>query len=170
MNHEYYMKEALELAETALKEGEFPVGAVLVYKNEIVATGTRKGTAGDLANEVDHAEITALRNLAGRKEFNGINRREITIYCTMEPCLMCFGAILLSGIGEIVYAYEDAMGGGTKIDPKSLSPLYRERKISVIPGILRSKSLELFKSYFSNSSNSYWKGSLLAHYTIAQKD
>jgi len=170
MNHEYYMKEALRLAETTLKEGEFPVGAILVFKNEIVATGTRKGTAGNYTNEVDHAEIMALRNLAGKKEFNEINRREITIYCTMEPCLMCFGAILLSGIGEIVYAYEDAMGGGTKIDPKSLSPLYRERKISVISGILRNRSLELFKAYFSNRSNSYWKGSLLANYTLAQKE
>ncbi|MFO7666526.1 MAG: nucleoside deaminase [Desulfobacterales bacterium] len=169
MNHEYYMKEALGLAETALKEGEFPVGAILVFKNEILATGTRKGTAGDLANEVDHAEITALRNLAGRKDFDGIDRQKITIYCTMEPCLMCFGAILLSGIGNIVYAYEDAMGGGTKIDQKSLSPLYKESKISIISGILRRESLAIFKAYFSNPSNSYWKGSLLADYTLSQK-
>jgi len=170
MNNEYFMNEAIALAEIALREGEFPVGCVLVHKNEILATGTRKGTAGNFANEIDHAEIIALKNLAGRKEFNEINRQEITIYCTMEPCLMCFGAILLSGIGTIVYAFEDVMGGGTKFDLKNLSPLYRERKISVISGILRSKSLEIFKSYFSNSSNSYWKGSLLADYTLAQKD
>jgi len=164
------MKEALELAEIALKEGEFPVGAILVYKNEILATGSRKGTTGEFVNEVDHAEITALRNLAGRKEFNEINRQEMTLYCTMEPCLMCFGAILLSGIGKIVYAYEDAMGGGTKIDPKNLSPLYRERKISIIPSILKKESLAIFKAYFSNPSNSYWKPSLLSDYTLAQKD
>ncbi len=88
----------------------------------------------------------------------------------MEPCLMCFGAILLSGIGEIVYAYEDVMGGGTKSDLKSLPPLYRDRKISVISGVLRSKSLEIFKAYFSNPSNFYWRGSLLADYTLAQKE
>ena len=170
MNNEYFMMEAIALAEIALKEGEFPVGSILVHKNEILATGTRKGTAGNFANEVDHAEIMALRNLAGRKEFNEINRQEMTLYCTMEPCLMCFGAILLSGIGEIVYAFEDVMGGGTKIDLKYLSPLYRERKLSVIPGILRNKSLEIFKAYFSNPSNSYWKGSFLSDYTLAQKD
>ncbi len=162
--------EAIALAEIALKEGEFPVGAILVFKNEILATGSRKGTAGDFINEVDHAEITALKNLAGRKEFNEINRQEMTIYCTMEPCLMCFGAILLSGIGKIIYAYEDVMGGGTGCDIESFSPLYRERKISIIPGILRNKSLEIFKSYFSNPSNSYWRGSLLADYTLEQKD
>ena len=164
------MKAALRLAEIAHKEGEFPVGSVLVFKNEILATGTRKGTAGEFTNEVDHAEITALRNLAGRKEFDGINRQGITIYSTMEPCLMCFGAILLSGIGKIVYAYEDAMGGGTKSDPKDLSPLYKKSKISIISGILRRESLAIFKAYFSNPSNFYWKGSLLANYTLAQKD
>lgn len=169
MNHEDFMREALALAEAALKEGEFPVGSILVYKNEIVATGARKGTAGGFANEVDHAEIIALRNLVGINEYNGIDRREITLYCTMEPCLMCFGAILLSGIGTVVYAYEDVMGGGTKLDLKSISPLYSSRKISVISGILRNKSLEIFRAYFSNPSNSYWKGSLLADYTLAQK-
>jgi len=170
MNNEYYMKEALAVAEVALKEGEFPVGSILVYENEIIATGARKGTAGDFANEVDHAEIMALRNLAGRKEFNAINRQEITLYCTMEPCLMCFGAILLSGIGKIVYAYEDLMGGGTGCCIEFLSPLYRNSPLEIIPGILRKESLAIFKAFFSNPSNSYWKGSLLAEFTLAQKD
>lgn len=170
MNHEYFMREALVLAETAFNEGEFPVGSILVYKDEILAKGTRKGTTGNFANEVDHAEIMALRNLSEREDCNEINSKEITIYSTMEPCLMCFGAILLSGIGKIVYSYEDVMGGGTKSDLKSLPPLYRDRKIPIISGILRNKSLEIFKAYFSNPSNSYWKGSLLADYTLAQKD
>jgi len=170
MNHEHFMREALALAEAALKEGEFPVGSVLVYKNKILATGARKGTAEGFANEVDHAEIMALRNLAGRKECNEINRQAITLYCTMEPCLMCFGAILLSGIGKIVYAYEDVMGGGAGCDIEHLSPLYRNSLIEIIPGILRKESLDIFKAYFSNPSNSYWKGSLLADYTLAQKD
>ena len=170
MNHEDFMREALALAEAAFKEGEFPVGSVLVYKNKILATGARKGTAEGFANEVNHAEIMALRNLAGRKECNEISRQAITLYCTMEPCLMCFGAILLSGIGKIVYAYEDVMGGGTGCDIEPLSPLYRNSLIEIIPGILRKESLDIFKAFFSNPSNSYWKGSLLADYTLAQKD
>jgi len=169
MTHEHFMKEALGLAGAALKEGEFPVGCVLVFKNGILATGSRKGTLAGTANEVDHAEIMALRNLAGSKECNEINRQEITIYCTMEPCLMCFGAVLLSGIGRIVYAYEDVMGGGAGCDIEQLSPLYRNSLIEIIPGILRKESLAVFKAYFSNPSNSYWKGSLLADYTLAQK-
>lgn len=169
MNHEYFMREALALAKTALKEGEFPVGAAIVHENRILVEGARKGTAGDFANEIDHAEIMALRNLSAKKEFSRINRQEMTLYCTMEPCLMCFGAILLTGIGRIVYAYEDVMGGGTGCGIESLSPLYRTSPLEIIPGILRKESLAVFKTYFLNPSNSYWKGSLLSDYTLTQK-
>ncbi|MBU1712765.1 MAG: nucleoside deaminase [Proteobacteria bacterium] len=170
MTHEYFMNEALRLAGIALKEGEFPVGCVIVFENKIIVSGSRKGTIAGTVNETDHAEIIALRNLSDTGINNDIDRSRMTLYSTMEPCLMCFGAILLSGIGTIVYAFEDVMGGGTKIDLKTLSPLYRNRKLSVIPGVLRSKSLEIFKAYFSNPSNFYWRGSLLADYTLAQKD
>jgi tRNA(adenine34) deaminase len=163
------MREAIALAKKALFEGEFPVGCIIVSGNKIVARGSRKGTLDGTANETDHAEIIALRDLAKKDSDNKLERRDMTLYVTMEPCLMCFGAILLSGIGTVVYAYEDAMGGGTKIDLKSLPPLYSGRNISIISGILRNKSLEIFKTYFSNPENSYWKGSLLAGYTLSQK-
>ncbi len=96
------------------------------------------------------------------------DRSEFTLFCTMEPCLMCFGAILLSGIGKIVYAYEDIMGGGTRCDLTKLPPLYKNRQISIVPNILREESLELFKTFFANPENNYWKGSLLAEYTLSQ--
>lgn len=167
-NHEYFMKEALSLAKTALEEGEFPVGCIIVYKDKIIATGKREGTAKSVSNEVDHAEIMALRNLAEKKSINEADKQDSTIYCTMEPCLMCFGAILLSGIGKIVYAYEDVMGGGTSCDTNNLAPLYKNRRISIYSGILRQESLDIFKKYFNNPSNIYWKGSLLASYTLSQ--
>jgi tRNA(adenine34) deaminase len=170
MNHEYFMEEAITLAKKALYEGEFPVGCVIVSGNKIVATGSRKGTLDGSANETDHAEIIALRNLSEIDDNYVSGRRSMTLYVTMEPCLMCFGAILLAGIGTVVYAYEDVMGGGTTIDLKSLPPLYSERKLSVISSILRNKSLLIFKAYFSNPANTYWKGSLLSEYTLSQKD
>ena len=82
---------------------------------------------------------------------------------------MCFGAILISGIGRIVFAYEDVMGGGTRCDLSSLAPLYRERDIDIMADVLRGESLTLFKRFFSDPRNTYWKGSLLARYTLAQK-
>ena len=86
----------------------------------------------------------------------------------MEPCLMCYSALILAGIGTIVYAYEDVMGGGTGCDLAKLTPLYQSSPIRVVPNVLRSESLKMFKSYFSDPANNYWKQSLLAKYTLRQ--
>jgi tRNA(adenine34) deaminase len=166
MNNEYFMRKALDLAENALASGEFPVGCVVEYKGEIVAAGQRTGTAGRQPNEVDHAELIALRRLAECTLAEGLDRA--TLFCTLEPCLMCFGAILLSGVGKIVYAYEDAMGGGTQCDLSALPPLYQNRSIAVVPNVLRKESLKLLKAYFSDPRNAYWRGSLLAEYTLSR--
>ncbi|QTA83475.1 CMP/dCMP deaminase zinc-binding domain-containing protein [Desulfonema limicola] len=165
MNHEYFMKKALDQAQTALNKKEFPVGCVIVHENKVIAAGIRKGSANSFAGETDHAEMVALRNLEALN-FD-INRNDVSLYCTMEPCLMCFGAILLSNIGTIVYAYEDVMGGAARCKRNLLAPLYR-REIAIIPNIMRIQSLNLFKSFFSDPENKYWKGSLLADYTLKQ--
>jgi tRNA(adenine34) deaminase len=166
MDDKYFMQKALELAKNSLAAGEFPVGCVLVYTDRIIAAGSRSGTLGDVTNEVDHAEIVALRQLG--KLQNPPEPSKMSIYSTLEPCLMCFGAILLSGIGKIVYAYEDVMGGGTQSDLTCLPPLYKNRSISIVPNILRNDSLALFKAYFKNPKTVYWKESLLATYTLSQ--
>jgi tRNA(adenine34) deaminase len=162
----YYMNLALTLAEKALAEGEFPVGCIIVADDEIVAEGKRSHSTGRGPNEIDHAEIQALRNFSYISgEFN---RDNVVIYSTMEPCLMCYGAILISGIGKIVYAYEDAMGGGTALNRESLPPLYQERRISIVKYVLRNESLKLFADFFKNPKNQYLKDSLLARYTLDQ--
>lgn len=166
MNYNYFMEKALVQAKKALSAGEFPVGCVIVCQDKIIATGSRVGTSGTRANEIDHAEMIALRRFA---DFKGVlNKKETTLFCTLEPCLMCYCALVLSNIGKIVYAYEDVMGGCTRSDLTKLSPLYRNSKISIIPNILREKSLKLFRQYFADPNNSYLKGSLLADYTLIQ--
>ena len=166
MDYEYFMKKALNQARNALSAGEFPVGCVVVHEDRILTTGARKGTAGNIPNEIDHAEMIALKRLADL-EINRDNER-ILLFTTLEPCLMCLGALILSGISEIVYAYEDVMGGGLSCDLNNLMPLYKNSRISVVPNILRKESLELFQAFFNNSENSYWQGSLLADYTLRQ--
>jgi tRNA(adenine34) deaminase len=166
MDYEHFMKKALEQAKKALDAGEFPVGCVLVYQGRIIVSTFRSGTSAGFGNEVDHAEMIALRHLVNLKE--NIDNRHVTLFCTMEPCLMCLGALLLSGIGEVVYAYEDVMGGGTGCNLAGLTPLYRNQKISIVPHILRQNSLELFKAFFQNPENSYWQNSLLAKYTLSR--
>ena len=164
MDYRFFMKKALGLAEQALSEGEFPVGCVMAYQGEILVTGSRRGTIEDAGNEIDHAEMVALRRLTEIED--QIDHDKITVYCTMEPCLMCYGALILAGIGEIVFAYEDVMGGGTGCELSRLKPLNKNSPVSVVPGVMRTQSLKLFKTYFSNPSNSYWKQSLLADYTL----
>jgi tRNA(adenine34) deaminase len=160
------MKKALEQARMALAAGEFPVGCVIVLDKEIIATGAREGTGGHGLNEVDHAEIMALRNLC--RLDHTVNMQAVTVFSTLEPCLMCFGAMLISGIGRIVFAYEDAMGGGTGCDCANLPPLYRQSQIKIKSGVLRKDSLELLKFYFSQKQNTYLMDSFLAAYTLDQ--
>ena len=164
MDHDHFMNTALELAEQALAEGEFPVGCVMVYRDRILATGSRKGTVADDRNEIDHAEMVALRNFIELKE--PVNPEAVTVFCTMEPCLMCFAALILAGIGKIVYAFEDVMGGGSTCELSRLKPLYKNSPIIVVANVMRKESLKLFKAFFSNPANDYWKDSLLAEYTL----
>jgi tRNA(adenine34) deaminase len=164
MDYELFMGEALKEAQKALARGEFPVGCVMVYQDRIVVRGSRKGTRDNGRNELDHAEMLALR------QFLRLNEEPdpagVTVFCTMEPCLMCFSALILAGIGEVVFAYEDAMGGGAGCDRSRMKALYRDSPIVVRSHVRRSESLALFQKFFADPANSYWQGSLLAHYTL----
>jgi tRNA(adenine34) deaminase len=81
---------------------------------------------------------------------------------------MCFGALMISGIGKLVFAYEDAMGGGTQCDTANMKPLYQSNQMTIIPGILRNESLKLLKTFFSEPDNTYLRDSILAAYTLDQ--
>jgi tRNA(adenine34) deaminase len=167
-NHEKYMQIALVQAEEALELGEFPVGTVFVHQGVIVASGKRLHTREqtESVNEIDHAEILALRNFLAQE--TSVPMDEIVVYATMEPCLMCYATMLLNGIRNVVYGYEDVMGGGTNLSLDQLNPLYAEMNVTVISHVLRQQSLELFQQFFANPENLYWKDSLLANYTLNQ--
>ena len=167
-NHIHFMTQALIEANNALTKGEFPVGCIIVYNNEIIATGSREGTFNVNCHEIDHAEIVALRKLRGPC-LTQIDYSNITLYSTLEPCLMCFGALLINNISNIVYAYEDIFGGGTSLNLKSMPQLYKNKKINIVSGVLREESIKLFKTFFTLKDNNYLKGTLLESYTLKQK-
>jgi len=166
MDYELFMGAALKEAQKALARGEFPVGCVMVHRDRLVARGARKGTRENGRNELDHAEMLALRQFVHLNE--ELEPAGVTVFCTMEPCLMCFSALILAGIGEVVFAYEDAMGGGTGCDRSQMKALYRDSPIVVRPHVCRSESLALFQKFFADPANRYWRGSLLAEYTLGR--
>ena len=166
MDYEFFMSKALEEAHQALSMGEFPVGCVMVYEDRVLVTGARHHSTPDNQNDLDHAEMVALRRLVGLEK--KIDREKATLFSTLEPCLMCYAALILNGIRQIVYAYEDVMGGGTNIDLKRLNPFYKDMEITVIPHVLRQDSLMLVKKFFSDPQRGYLKGTLLAQYTLRQ--
>lgn len=160
------MQQALVLAEDALKNGEFPVGCVIECNGKIIATGRRENSSG-YTNELDHGEMRALRSLVELQP--DMDMSKVTVYSTLEPCLMCFSTLLVNGVRRFVYGYEDVMGGGTNLPLALLSPLYRDLEVTVVDSILRGKSLGLFKKFFTDPENGYLKNTLLCQYTLEQK-
>lgn len=162
--HEQLMDMALEEARAALAAGEFPVGCVMVAEGQVVARGRRRNSIQGCRNEIDHAEILTLRQLlAERPE---LDLATVTVYSTLEPCLMCYSTMLLSGIRSFVWAYEDVMGGGANLPLYMLNTLYAQMNVTLVDRIRRQESLHLFQQFFQ--SGSYWQDSLLARYTMAQ--
>ncbi|MCG6877343.1 MAG: tRNA adenosine(34) deaminase TadA [Betaproteobacteria bacterium] len=139
------MRAALALAEGAAREGEVPVGAIVVRGGEIVGRGANRPiTEHDPAA---HAEIIALRD-AGRAVGN-YRLPECTLYVTIEPCVMCAGAIMHARIARVVYGARDPKTGACG----SVVNLFAERRINhhteVTEGVLAEESGALLSRFFS---------------------
>jgi tRNA(adenine34) deaminase len=136
---EYFMKEALKEAEKAMMRDEIPVGAVIVYNNQVIG---RAHNLTEALNDVTaHAEMqafTAAANTLGGKYLS-----ECTLYVTLEPCIMCAGASYWTQIGKIVYGAADEERGFTKIKKKILHP-----KTRVLSGILEQECSRILKDFF----------------------
>ncbi len=139
----YFMKKALQEAETAYEKGEVPIGAVITVQDRIIA---RAHNLTEQLNDVTaHAEmqaITAAANFLGGKYLKGC-----TLYVTLEPCQMCAGALYWSQISKIVYGAADSHRGctvmGTKLHPKT----------KMIGGIMENEAADLLKRFFIQRRN-----------------
>ncbi len=138
-NDEYFMRQALQEAQQAFHEGEVPVGAVVVSQNRIIArTHNLTETLTDITAHAEMQVITSAANLLGGKYLN-----ECTLYVTLEPCVMCAGALGWSQIGKIVYGASDEKRGFRKFAPAALHP-----KTEVVFGVLENKCAQLMKEFF----------------------
>ena len=141
------MRKALKEAQKALSTGEFPVGCVLVGNNEILATGSRTRTIDTLANEVDHAEMVALRRLAQRPA--PVGHSKITLYCTLEPCLMCAGALVNARVDRVVFgAFDEKAGACGSLYQVGLDARLNHR-FEVTGGVLRDECAAILGEFFA---------------------
>jgi tRNA(adenine34) deaminase len=102
-----WMQHALELAKQGEERGEVPVGAVLIHENRVIGEGYNRPIT--TCDPTAHAEIIALRE--GALHFNNYRLPKTTLYVTLEPCVMCFGAIIHARVGRVVYGAIDPKGG-----------------------------------------------------------
>lgn len=108
-NDKNHFRRAIELAKSAERVGNLPIGAVITLNNEVIAEGKNKIWHPTFSG-TRHAEIEAIHSVPNEL---WPRSREMTLYSTLEPCLMCTGAILLHYFGRVVFGASDSIGGGT---------------------------------------------------------
>ncbi|MCL6584691.1 MAG: nucleoside deaminase [bacterium] len=142
------MNAALEEAERGLREQEVPIGAVVVQGETIIGRGHNQVEAK--ADPTAHAEIMALRQAGsalGEWRLTGCR-----IYVTVEPCLMCLGAIRLAKISQLIYALREPKSGAVRSKIGAVW-LWGDGKLEVIEGVGRERSLSLLQSFFAQLRN-----------------
>lgn len=136
---EKYMREALNEAKAALMEDEIPIGAVVVSNGRIIGRGHNlTETLHDVTAHAEMQAITAASEYLGGKYLNNC-----TLYVTIEPCVMCAGAIGWSQLGRLVYGATDEKRGYTRYAPEALHP-----KTEVVCGVLKEEAAEMMKDFF----------------------
>ncbi len=140
MDDNFYMKQALAEARKAAERGEVPVGAIVVCKERIIARAHNlTETLTDVTAHAEMQAITAAASTLGGKYLN-----ECTLYVTVEPCVMCAGAIAWAQMGRLVFGAEDEKRGYQRYAPQAL-----HLKTVVVKGILADDCAALMKDFFA---------------------
>ncbi len=140
---EFFMRLALDEAHLALNEQEVPVGAVVVVDNQVVAKAhNQRQQTQHVSN---HAEIIALE--AASNHFKSWKLDGATLYVTLEPCLMCIGAILQSRVSRVVFALREPKSGAV-VSTLNVRKLNNQPNLMVDEGILAETSEKLMKVFF----------------------
>jgi tRNA(adenine34) deaminase len=141
-----FMRRALLLARRAAEEGEVPVGALLVLGGEVIGEGWNRPIAGH--DPTAHAEIVAMR--AGAQALRNYRLSDATLYATLEPCVMCMGAVLNARILRVVFGAWDPKAGacGSVID-LSREPRLTHR-VDVFGGVCSDESADLLRQFFES--------------------
>lgn len=142
--HDIFMREALALAEQAARAGEVPIGAIVVRDDEIIGRGWNQPISSH--DPTAHAEIVALRD-AGRRVGN-YRLTGATLYVTIEPCLMCVGALVHARVGTLVFGAPDEKAGAIESTIRAHEHAALNHRFTVVSGVLTKECGEILRAFF----------------------
>ncbi len=144
MVDEFYMRQALELANLAYQMGEIPIGAIVVANGEIIAEAHNEKEMRQDATA--HAEMLAIQRAVAYLGHWRLS--EATLYCTLEPCVMCAGAMVNARLGKLVFGSWDAKAGAAGSIFDLLRSPALNHQVMVEPGVLEAECSDLLKKFF----------------------
>lgn len=144
MDHRQFMQAALAEARLAYEKGEVPIGAVVVREGRIIGRGHNLRETN--ADPTAHAEVLALRVAA--REQGHWRLEDSTLYVTLEPCIMCSGAIVLARVERLVYGARDPKAGAVDSLYRLVEDPRLNHRVEVIGGILEEECASLLKEFF----------------------
>ena len=143
-SQEVFMREALALARQAGERGEAPIGAVVVAGGEIVGRGRNSPIGG--IDPTAHAEIMALREAA--RTLGNYRLENATLYSTLEPCVMCAGALVAARVRTLVFGARDLRFGGVRSKFRLADSELLNHRVEVVEGVLGAECVELIQQFF----------------------
>lgn len=142
--HEKWMTEALTLAKEAERQGEVPVGAVIVLDDEIIGRGYNCPIS--LSDPSAHAEVQAMRDAATR--LGNYRMPGCSLYVTLEPCTMCVGALVHARVETVVYGAKEHRSGAVESQLQLLEASAHNHRVQAIGGILEPQCREILQAFF----------------------
>ncbi len=146
------MELAINIAAGFLRQDKMPVGAIVAAEGKVLGLSNLPNPF--TSKYFGHAEMVALNFLEGRPSRDS----KITVYTTMEPCVMCMGAILHFPVSRVVYALEDPHGGACSRLEKWVPPRHQGRLPKIVGGLMREESRLLMKEWLTSTKDTYWSG------------
>lgn len=144
MDDQYWMQRALALAERAAAEGEVPVGALVVRDDEVLGEGHNRPIISH--DPTGHAEINALRDAAAR--LGNYRLPGATLYVTIEPCTMCFGALVHARIARLVYGAREPRAGVCESQLGLPQETFYNHRLAVLGGVGEDAAADLLRRFF----------------------